>query len=37
MVKQYTNEYYLLAHNRFRELNAENGAKALQLAAWLGR
>jgi glucan phosphorylase len=33
MVKQYTNEYYLVAHNRFRELSAQNGAKAMQLAA----
>jgi starch phosphorylase len=35
MVKQYTNEYYLVAHNRFRELNAENGGKGIQLAGWL--
>jgi len=37
MVKQYTNEYYLVAHNRFRELNAENGLKGTQLAAWLSK
>jgi glycogen phosphorylase len=37
MVKQYTNEYYLLAHRRFLELNAGNGAKAMQLAAWLNK
>ena len=37
MVKQYTNEYYLVAHNRFRDLNAQNGAKAMQLAAWLSK
>jgi starch phosphorylase len=37
MVKQYTNEYYLVAHNRFRNLTAEGGAKARELAAWLGR
>jgi starch phosphorylase len=37
MVKQYTNEYYLVAHNRFRDLSAENGAEAMQLAHWLGR
>jgi glycogen phosphorylase len=37
MVKQYTNEYYLVAHNRFRELSAQNGAKAMQLAAWLSK
>ncbi len=35
MVKQYTNEYYRVAHKRFSELNAENGFKAVQLAAWL--
>jgi glycogen phosphorylase len=37
MVKQYTNEYYLVAHNRFRQLSAEGGAKAMQLAAWLDK
>jgi starch phosphorylase len=37
MVKQYTNEYYLVAHNRFRDLQAENGSKAMQLAAWLSK
>jgi starch phosphorylase len=37
MVKQYTNEYYLVAHKRFRDLNAENGFKGVQLAAWLSK
>jgi starch phosphorylase len=37
MVKQYTNEYYLAAHQRFSELNLENGSKAIQLAEWLRR
>jgi starch phosphorylase len=37
MVKQYTNEYYMVAHKRFRDLNAENGFKGVQLAAWLSK
>ncbi len=37
MVKQYTNEYYLVANNRVRDLQAENGSKAMQLAAWLSK
>jgi starch phosphorylase len=37
MVKQYTNEYYLVAHNRFRDLSAESASKAMKLAAWLSR
>jgi starch phosphorylase len=37
MAKQYTNEYYLAAHRRFCAMNAEHGAKAMQLAEWLGR
>jgi len=36
MVKQYTNEYYLFAHKRYRELTAENAAGAVNLASWLG-
>ncbi len=37
MVKQYANEYYLVAHGRFRALSAEKGAEAMRLAAWLGK
>jgi len=37
MVKQYTNEYYLVANNRFRDLQAENASNAMQLAAWLSK
>jgi glycogen phosphorylase len=37
MVKQYTNEYYLVAHNRYRDLSAESASKATHLAAWLSR
>jgi glycogen phosphorylase len=37
MVKQYTNEYYLAAHHRYRDLNAADGSKAKALTAWLGR
>ncbi len=37
MVKQYTNEYYLVAHGRFGQLNAEGGVKARQLAGWLDK
>ena len=37
MVKQYTNEYYLVAHNRYEGLRSGEAARAVQLAAWLGR
>jgi starch phosphorylase len=37
MIKQYTNEYYLVAHNRYRELSAEGGSKAKALTGWLYR
>jgi starch phosphorylase len=37
MVKQYTNEYYLVAHDRFRDLSSDNGSKALQLTNWLSK
>jgi glycogen phosphorylase len=37
MVKQYTNEYYLVAHNRFCDLNAEGGSKGVQLAEWISK
>jgi starch phosphorylase len=37
MVKQYTNEYYTVAHNRYLGLDAEDGSKAKALTAWLSR
>lgn len=37
MVKQYTDEYYLVAHNRYRNLSSENATNAIQLAAWLSK
>jgi starch phosphorylase len=37
MIKQYTNEYYLVAHNRYRELSAEDGSKAKAFTEWLYR
>jgi len=37
MVKQYTNEYYMVAHNRYLDLGAEDGSKAKALKAWLSR
>jgi starch phosphorylase len=37
MVKQYTNEYYLLAHNRYLDLRADSAHKAKDLTAWLNR
>lgn len=37
MVKQYTNDYYLVAHDRYRELNADGACCARNMAAWLGR
>jgi starch phosphorylase len=37
MVKQYADGYYLVAHRRFLNLEAENAAKARQLAAWLSK
>jgi starch phosphorylase len=37
MVKQYTNEYYLVAHNRYQNLRANDAQRAVQLAAWLSK
>ncbi len=37
MVKQYTSEYYLVAHDRYLDLSAEGGSKAKALTAWLNR
>ena len=37
MIKQYTNEYYLVAHNRYCELSAEDGSKAKAFTEWLYR
>jgi starch phosphorylase len=37
MAMQYADEYYLVAHRRFRNLSAENLAKAKQVAAWLNK
>lgn len=37
MVRDYTEEFYLPAHDRFRALDADNAAKARGLAAWLSR
>jgi starch phosphorylase len=37
MVKQYTNDYYLVAHDRYRDLNGESGCRAKDMAAWLSR
>jgi starch phosphorylase len=37
MVKQYADEYYLVAHHRFLGLSGEDAAKARQLAGWLAR
>jgi starch phosphorylase len=37
MIKQYTNEYYLVAHNRYRELSADGGSKAKAFTGWLYR
>jgi len=37
MARQYADEYYLVAHRRYRTLSAENMSKARDLAAWLGR
>ena len=37
MVKQYTNEYYLLAHHRYLDLRADSACKARDLTAWLSR
>jgi glycogen phosphorylase len=35
MVMQYAEEYYLKANRRFRDLSAENSARAKGVAAWL--
>lgn len=37
MVSQYTRDYYLDAHARYRKLDAGNGAGARALAAWIAR
>ncbi len=37
MVSDYTAEFYMKAHDRFRALEAENGARARALAAWMAR
>lgn len=37
MAMQYADEYYLVAHRRYRKLSAEGMAKAKDLAAWLNR
>ncbi|MGA2413709.1 MAG: alpha-glucan family phosphorylase [Candidatus Sulfotelmatobacter sp.] len=37
MAKQYTDEYYLVAHDRCLELAADGASKARSLAAWLDR
>jgi glycogen phosphorylase len=37
MVKQYTNDYYLAAHNRYGDLSADHASQATHLAAWLSR
>jgi starch phosphorylase len=37
MVKQYTTEYYRVAHHRYCDLNAENASHAMALAAWLNK
>jgi starch phosphorylase len=37
MVRQYTEEYYLMAHVRYQHLSADNGAHARALAAWTCR
>jgi starch phosphorylase len=37
MVSQYTRDYYLDAHARYRKLDAGNGAGARTLAAWIAR
>jgi starch phosphorylase len=37
MVRQYTNEYYLVAHKRYQHLQADDGQAAAQLASWLNK
>jgi starch phosphorylase len=37
MVSQYTSEFYLPAHARYRKLDESNGAGARALAAWIAR
>jgi len=37
MVHDYTEEFYLKAHDRFRALDAGNAARARALAAWMAR
>ncbi|MEN6607105.1 MAG: alpha-glucan family phosphorylase [Bryobacteraceae bacterium] len=37
MVRQYTEEFYLIAHERLQRLSADNCAQARSLAAWLER
>jgi glycogen phosphorylase len=37
MAMQYADEYYLVAHRRYRKLNADGMAGAKDLATWLGK
>jgi starch phosphorylase len=37
MVKQYANEYYLVAHNRYERLRVGDAQRAVQLASWLSK
>ena len=37
MVRQYTNEYYLVAHNRYQHLQANKSYAAIELASWLNK
>ena len=37
MVRQYTNEYYLVAHSRCHQLKADEAKRAVELARWLSK
>ena len=37
MVNEYTTDFYLVAHDRYQQLMADNGARARALAAWSAR
>lgn len=37
MVREYTSEYYRVAHERYTRLSAEGGVRAKNLAGWLAR
>ena len=37
MVQEYTERFYLMAHSRYLELEADSGARACALAAWTAR